>query len=101
MSVQIMLAGFTVFEKKEDIKVKIKIIAGLTANENVRWKLEFTKQRLQNWKTVIEKSEHKVLATVKSSLGWLLILHMECELQSEEETTEDKELGKEERRRAR
>lgn len=50
MSVQIMLAGFTVFEKKEDIKVKIKIIAGLTVNENVRWKLEFTKQRFQNWK---------------------------------------------------
>lgn len=61
MSVQIMLAGFTVFEKKEDITVKIKIIAGLTVNENVRWKLEFTKQRLQNWKTVIEKSEYKVL----------------------------------------
>lgn len=55
MSVQIMLAGFTAFEEKEDIKVKIKIIAGLTVKENARWKLEFTKQRLQNWKTVIEK----------------------------------------------
>lgn len=49
MTVQIMLAGFTVFENKEDIKLKIKIIAGLTGKENVRWKLDgIHKTKLEN-----------------------------------------------------
>lgn len=49
MTVQIMLAGFTVFENKEDIKLKIKIIAGLTEKENVRWKLDgIHKTKLEN-----------------------------------------------------
>lgn len=91
-----MLAGFTVFEKKEDIKVEI--IAGLAEKENIGWKLEFTKQSLQNWKTVTEKSGYQVL---QSNPPWAVILHMESELQSEEDTIEDTELGKGEERRAR
>lgn len=78
-----MLAGFTVFENKEDIKLKIKIIAGLTEKENVRWKLDgIHKTKLENcdWEKWVQG------AVVKSFLGWLLILHMESELQSEEET---------------
>lgn len=75
------------------------MIAGLTEKENIRWKLN------GNHKTKSSKSENcdweKWVqgATVKSPLGWLIILPMEAELQPEEERTKDKELGKEEGRR--
>lgn len=52
MSVQIMLQDLQFFEKKEDRKVKIKMIAGLTEKENIRWKLN------GNHKTKSSKSEN-------------------------------------------